>query len=87
MKLAVQFVLQMYKRFVSPALPHSCRFVPTCSEYAMEAIDRHGVLHGSRLAMGRLLRCRPFARAGYNPVPPCSGASLEVRQAGSNESF
>jgi len=69
MKQAVQFVLRMYKRFVSPMLPRSCRFVPTCSEYAMEAVERHGVARGSWLAAGRLLRCHPFARAGYDPVP------------------
>lgn len=69
MKQAVQFVLRMYRRFVSPMLPHSCRFVPTCSEYAMEAVERYGVLRGSMLAGGRLLRCHPFARAGYDPVP------------------
>jgi uncharacterized protein len=69
MKRAVQFVLRMYKRFVSPMLLHSCRFVPTCSEYAMEAVEGHGVLRGTLLAIARLLRCHPFARAGYDPVP------------------
>jgi len=68
-KQAVQFVLRAYKRFVSPMLPHSCRFVPTCSEYAMEAVERHGVMRGMWLAAGRLLRCRPFARAGVDLVP------------------
>jgi len=69
MKQAVQFVLRMYQRFLSPMLPHSCRFVPTCSEYAMEAVERHGVLRGTMLAGRRLLRCHPFARAGYDPLP------------------
>ena len=50
-------------------LPRACRFVPTCSEYAHEAVERHGVLRGGALAVGRLLRCHPFARAGYDPVP------------------
>ena len=50
-------------------LPHACRFVPTCSEYAMEAIERQGVIRGGLLAAGRLLRCHPFARSGYDPVP------------------
>jgi len=68
-KQAVQFVLRAYKRFASPMLPHSCRFVPTCSEYAMEAVERHGVMRGMWLAAGRLLRCRPFARAGVDLVP------------------
>ena len=69
MKRAVQFMLRCYKRFISPMLPHACRFVPTCSEYAMEAIEHHGVLRGCVLAAGRLLRCHPFARAGYDPPP------------------
>jgi putative membrane protein insertion efficiency factor len=69
MKQALEFLLRMYKRYVSPALPHSCRFVPTCSEYAMEAIDRHGAVKGSWLAAARLLRCHPFAHAGYDPPP------------------
>lgn len=69
MKQAVQFVLRGYKRFVSPMLPHACRFVPTCSEYAMEAVERYGIIRGGLLAAGRLLRCQPFARAGYDPPP------------------
>lgn len=79
MKQTVQFVLQGYKRFISPMLPHACRFVPTCSEYAMEAIDRHGVVRGGWLAAGRLLRCHPFARAGYDPAP-VSDPSTAVQQ-------
>jgi putative membrane protein insertion efficiency factor len=75
MKQTLQFFLQMYKRWVSPALPHSCRFVPTCSEYAMEAIELHGAVRGSWLAAGRLLRCHPFARAGFDPPPGQSQVS------------
>ena len=73
MKSLLQFGLEMYKRFLSPMLPHSCRFVPTCSEYAIDAIERYGALRGSWLAVGRLLRCHPFARAGYDPVPGTAG--------------
>lgn len=69
MKQAVQFALRLYKRLISPMLPHSCRFVPTCSEYAMEAVERHGATRGSWLALRRLLRCHPFARAGVDLVP------------------
>lgn len=69
MKQVLQFVLRAYKRAISPMLPHSCRFVPTCSEYAMEAVERHGALRGTLLAARRLLRCHPFARAGFDPVP------------------
>lgn len=70
MKQALQFVLRGYKRFLSPMLPRACRFVPTCSEYAMEAIERHGAVRGTLLAAGRLSRCHPFAKAGFDPVPP-----------------
>lgn len=69
MKQALQWMLSGYKRWISPALPNACRFVPTCSEYATEAIGRHGALRGSLLAGWRLLRCHPFARAGFDPVP------------------
>lgn len=69
MKAAMQLALRGYKRWISPMLPHACRFVPTCSEYAVEAVERHGALRGSWLAVTRLLRCHPLARAGYDPVP------------------
>ena len=72
MKKAMLFFLRTYKRLVSPMLPHSCRFVPTCSDYAMEAVERHGVLQGSWLAIRRLLRCHPFAHAGVDLVPQAS---------------
>jgi putative membrane protein insertion efficiency factor len=69
MRAAIQSALRGYKRWISPMLPHACRFVPTCSEYAAEAVERHGALRGSWLALTRLLRCQPLARAGYDPVP------------------
>ena len=65
--IAVQ-LLRAYKWAVSPFFPPACRYVPSCSEYAVEAIDRYGVLRGTAMAMGRLLRCHPFARGGYDPV-------------------
>jgi len=68
-KLVIQFGLRLYKRLISPMLPPACRFVPTCSEYAMEAVERHGAWHGGLLALRRVLRCQPLARAGYDPVP------------------
>lgn len=60
--------LRLYKLVLSPLLPPSCRFVPTCSEYAMEAIDRYGTFRGISLAIRRLARCHPFNRGGYDPV-------------------
>jgi putative membrane protein insertion efficiency factor len=73
-RAAVLAALSGYKRWISPCLPGACRFTPTCSEYAAEAVRTHGVLRGSWLALGRLLRCRPFARPGHDPVPPRKAA-------------
>lgn len=68
MKRFLMLLLGCYKRWISPALPPSCRYVPTCSEYAMEAVERHGVLRGGMMSAWRLLRCHPFAKGGYDPV-------------------
>src|SRR5438105_4196472 len=69
MKTAALWSLRAYKRWVSPLFPPSCRYVPACSDYAMEAVDRFGVLRGGIMAVGRLLRCHPFVNGGYDPVP------------------
>ena len=61
-------LLKFYKAVISPWLPPSCRFVPTCSEYAREAIERHGALRGTGMAVYRLLRCQPFCAGGHDPV-------------------
>jgi len=61
-------LLKVYKLALSPLLPPSCRFIPTCSEYAIDAIARYGALRGSGLAVKRLLRCHPFHPGGYDPV-------------------
>jgi putative membrane protein insertion efficiency factor len=68
MKSAATAILQLYKGLVSPLFPPACRYVPTCSEYAAEAVARHGFWHGTALAVWRVLRCNPFARGGYDPV-------------------
>jgi putative membrane protein insertion efficiency factor len=62
-------ILRAYKAFISPALPPACRFTPTCSEYAREAIERYGALRGSWLALRRLARCHPFNPGGVDAVP------------------
>ncbi len=69
MKELLMAMLRIYKRLVSPMLPPACRYVPSCSEYAMEAVERHGAIRGSALAAWRLMRCHPFAKGGYDPVP------------------
>ena len=61
-------LLKLYKVAISPLLPPSCRFVPTCSEYAREAIERYGALYGMWMGLRRLLRCHPFHPGGYDPV-------------------
>lgn len=61
--------LKLYKTLISPLLPASCRYVPSCSEYAAEAVARHGFLLGLALGFWRVLRCNPMARGGYDPVP------------------
>lgn len=69
MKRVLIAVLRFYKRNISPLLPNACIYTPTCSEYAMEAIRVHGVFKGTGLAIWRLLRCNPFMKGGYDPVP------------------
>ena len=66
---AVSGLLVLYKRFLSPLLPRACRFEPTCSAYARQAIERHGLGRGGALAVKRLLKCQPFHRGGFDPVP------------------
>ena len=61
--------IRFYRRFISPFTPPSCRFVPTCSQYAIEAITKHGPFKGTWLAIKRVLRCRPGGGSGYDPVP------------------
>lgn len=61
--------IRFYRHAISPLLPASCRFTPTCSQYAIEAIAKHGALRGSLLALRRLLRCHPWGGSGYDPVP------------------
>jgi putative membrane protein insertion efficiency factor len=68
MKSLALRMLRGYKRWISPAFPPSCRYVPTCSDYAMEAVERYGVLRGAAMAAWRLLRCHPFAHGGLDTV-------------------
>ena len=63
-------LLKGYKKYISPHLGHHCRFVPTCSQYALEAIEKYGAARGGWLALKRFLRCHPFHKGGwYDPVP------------------
>ncbi|MEW6208828.1 MAG: membrane protein insertion efficiency factor YidD [Acidobacteriota bacterium] len=68
MRSALIYLLRAYKLLLSPLLPPACRFTPTCSEYAMEAIEKYGALRGMYMGVRRLLRCHPFHPGGYDPV-------------------
>lgn len=69
MRFLLLAVLRGYKRFLSPLLPPACRFEPTCSMYAMNAVEKYGAARGSWMAFRRLMRCHPFHAGGFDPVP------------------
>jgi len=72
-------LFRAYKRLVSPIMPPACRFHPTCSEYAADAVLRHGVARGGALAATRLLRCHPWSEGGFDPVPPVTATARPPR--------
>ena len=69
LRLAAAGAVRIYQLVVAPWLPPSCRFSPTCSEYARQALIRHGILRGTWMSLRRLSRCHPFCSGGYDPVP------------------
>ncbi|MBY4946433.1 membrane protein insertion efficiency factor YidD [Cupriavidus respiraculi] len=81
MKRILLALLRIYKIALSPYVGSQCRFLPTCSDYAREAIDCHGAGRGSWLAARRLCRCHPFANGGYDPVPPASSVPSDQADA------
>lgn len=62
-------IIKFYRNWISPLFPPSCRYIPTCSQYALEAIEKYGALRGGWLAVRRICRCHPFHEGGYDPVP------------------
>lgn len=69
MKFLIIAVIRLYQNLISPLFPPSCRFYPTCSHYALEAVSRHGVIRGGWLALKRIGKCHPFHEGGVDPVP------------------
>lgn len=69
MKRLLVRLVRFYQKGISPLKPPCCKYIPTCSQYAVEALERFGALKGTALAVWRILRCNPFSRGGYDPVP------------------
>ncbi|CAN5469318.1 membrane protein insertion efficiency factor YidD [soil metagenome] len=69
MRRVAMLMIRGYQKFISPFFPPSCRFEPTCSTYGYEAIEKYGIIKGGWMAFRRILRCHPWNRGGYDPVP------------------
>lgn len=69
MKTVLIWMIQLYRRYISPLYPPCCRFYPTCSTYALQAVSQHGAIRGGLLAFKRFIRCNPLLKGGYDPVP------------------
>ena len=69
LKIIFLGIIKLYRNYISPLKPPCCRFFPTCSEYAALAIEKYGAAYGGYLAFRRILRCNPFCKGGYDPVP------------------
>lgn len=69
MKTIALSAIRFYQYVISPSLPATCRFYPSCSEYGYQAVAKYGIIHGGRMAIWRILRCNPFCRGGIDPVP------------------
>ena len=69
MKKLFLFIIKFYRKYISPMKSTKCPYIPSCSEYGMEAIEKYGALKGGALALWRIIRCNPFSKGGYDPVP------------------
>lgn len=77
MRRVMQAPIHVYRKVISPLKPPTCRFYPTCSAYALEAIEKHGAAKGGWLAIKRIARCHPFHPGGFDPVPPASNEAAD----------
>jgi putative membrane protein insertion efficiency factor len=75
-------LIRLYKIFISPIIPSSCRFHPSCSDYAIAALEKHGLLKGFALSAWRILRCGPWSHGGYDPVPEFKERAIWTRKPG-----
>ncbi|HMS65839.1 MAG TPA: membrane protein insertion efficiency factor YidD [Ignavibacteria bacterium] len=85
MSFTAIFIIKIYQKLISPLLPDSCRFYPSCSQYSIEAFQTHGFFKGIYLSAYRILRCNPFCKCGYDPVPEketCSHNFKTIRHNG-----
>ena len=74
-------LIRFYQKHISPAFPGKCRYQPTCSQYGIEAIEKHGAVKGGLLTIWRILRCNPFSKGGYDPVPePKTKANSSIKE-------
>lgn len=80
MKQLMILLIRFYRRVLSPLKPACCRFYPTCSEYALEAIAEYGALRGGLLSIKRILRCNPFCKGGIDPVPPNPRRKRDIQE-------
>jgi putative membrane protein insertion efficiency factor len=77
LKFPFILLIRFYQVAISPYTPATCRFEPTCSHYAIEALNKHGIFYGNYLALKRILSCHPWGKSGYDPVPPKKTASKD----------
>lgn len=80
MKKIFILLIRFYQKFISPLFPAKCRYYPTCSQYTLEAIQEYGVIKGTYLGIKRILRCHPFHKGGYDPVPKRKIKDLEEKE-------
>lgn len=80
------FLIKLYQKYISPLKPPSCRFTPTCSNYAIGALKEWGLIIGCALTVWRILRCNPFSKGGYDPVPERKWGKKNKRKTGDGES-